>query len=202
MAEWYLLAVRRVQPKGPYLLGGWSFGGLVAFEMAQRLDALGETVALLALLDSGVPEPGEAGPSHDAQVIAGVLEGVGFPMRAGELRARGDTGRQLADAVGRAQAAGLLPPVFSAAAAHRHFEICKANLEAASAYRVLPYRGRITLFRTRREPGHDPTRIWKRRAGGGLDTYDAPGQHSNMVWKPHVEELARQLRSCLELAEE
>src|SRR5258708_14783093 len=104
MAEWYLLAVRRVQPKGPYLLGGWSFGGLVAFEMAQRLDALGETVALLALLDSGVPEPGEAEPSDHAQVIAGVLGGMGFPIPAAELPAPGDTRRPSADPAARAQA--------------------------------------------------------------------------------------------------
>ncbi|HYX25875.1 MAG TPA: amino acid adenylation domain-containing protein, partial [Thermoanaerobaculia bacterium] len=50
MAALYLDAVRRAQPHGPYLLGGWSFGGLVAYEMAQRLTAAGEKVGVLALL--------------------------------------------------------------------------------------------------------------------------------------------------------
>ena len=52
MAEFYLDAIRQVQPHGPYLLAGYSLGGLVTFEMAQRLTAAGEKVALLAMLDS------------------------------------------------------------------------------------------------------------------------------------------------------
>ena len=52
MASHYLRGVREVQPHGPYCLSGYSFGGFVAFEMAQQLHAAGETVALLALLDT------------------------------------------------------------------------------------------------------------------------------------------------------
>jgi acetoacetyl-CoA synthetase len=52
MAQFYLDAVRQVQPSGPYLLAGYSLGGLVIFEMAQRLTAAGEKVALVAMLDS------------------------------------------------------------------------------------------------------------------------------------------------------
>ena len=52
MAQFHLDAIRRVQPNGPYLLGGYSLGGLVTFEIAQRLTAAGEEVALLAMLDS------------------------------------------------------------------------------------------------------------------------------------------------------
>jgi acetoacetyl-CoA synthetase len=52
MAEFYLDAIRQVQPRGPYLLAGYSLGGLVVLEMAQRLTGAGEKVALLAMLDS------------------------------------------------------------------------------------------------------------------------------------------------------
>ncbi|MBN3892533.1 MAG: amino acid adenylation domain-containing protein [Nostoc sp. JL31] len=58
MATHYIEALRRVQPKGPYFLGGWSFGGWVAFEMAQQLQKSGEEVALLAVLDTLAPIPG------------------------------------------------------------------------------------------------------------------------------------------------
>lgn len=58
MATHYIEALRRVQPKGPYFLGGWSFGGWVAFEMAQQLQNSGEEVALLAVLDTLAPIPG------------------------------------------------------------------------------------------------------------------------------------------------
>jgi amino acid adenylation domain-containing protein len=58
MASHYIQALRIVQPQGPYFLGGWSFGSWVAFEMAQQLEKSGEEVALLALLDTLAPVPG------------------------------------------------------------------------------------------------------------------------------------------------
>ena len=54
MSEHYLPAIRNIQPQGPYLLGGYSLGGLVAMEMAQALQAAGEEVGLLALLDTQI----------------------------------------------------------------------------------------------------------------------------------------------------
>ncbi|MCP4641833.1 MAG: amino acid adenylation domain-containing protein [bacterium] len=53
LAVYYIEAMRSIQPEGPYLIGGWSFGGLVAFEMACQLEAAGHEVALLALMDTG-----------------------------------------------------------------------------------------------------------------------------------------------------
>ncbi|WP_445638423.1 Amino acid adenylation domain-containing protein [Nostoc sp. DSM 114161] len=58
MASHYIEALRKVQPEGPYFLGGWSFGGWVAYEMAQQLQKSGEEVALLAVLDTLAPIPG------------------------------------------------------------------------------------------------------------------------------------------------
>ena len=52
MASYYADSIRDVQPRGPYILAGYSFGGVVAFEMAHQLSTTGEKVALLALLDS------------------------------------------------------------------------------------------------------------------------------------------------------
>jgi pimeloyl-ACP methyl ester carboxylesterase len=52
MATRYLRVLRKVQPSGPYFLGGYSMGGIVAYEMARRLLAEGDKVGLLALLDT------------------------------------------------------------------------------------------------------------------------------------------------------
>src|SRR5204863_9063960 len=52
MACYYVETLRRRQPEGPYMLGGWSMGGLIAYEMAQQLRSRGEEISLLALLDS------------------------------------------------------------------------------------------------------------------------------------------------------
>ena len=57
MAAAHLETLRSVQPEGPYLLGGWCNGGLVAYEMARQLHAQGQTVDLLVLMDSDAPAP-------------------------------------------------------------------------------------------------------------------------------------------------
>jgi len=53
IAALYVRAIRSVQPAGPYLIAGWSFGGIVAYEIAQQLHAAGEQAPLLALIDCG-----------------------------------------------------------------------------------------------------------------------------------------------------
>ena len=70
MAAYYIQALQTVQPTGPYLLGGWSMGGVVAFEMAQQLHAQGQRVALLVLLDGRIPTPDETFPEEDSEAIS------------------------------------------------------------------------------------------------------------------------------------
>jgi thioesterase domain-containing protein/acyl carrier protein len=80
LARSYLDAVRRAVPKGPYLLGGWSFGGLVAAEMAQALRHAGEEVALLALLDSHAQSDPHDDPNELAALTAWELgDGQSWP---------------------------------------------------------------------------------------------------------------------------
>jgi thioesterase domain-containing protein len=55
LAAHYIEEVRRAQPNGPYFLIGYSWGGLVAYEMAQQLTASGEVVELVALVDTLLP---------------------------------------------------------------------------------------------------------------------------------------------------
>jgi amino acid adenylation domain-containing protein len=70
MARDYMAAIRRVQSHGPYRLLGHSFGGLVAFEMARQLEAEGERVAILALLDTSIPDPADQTLPNEALVAA------------------------------------------------------------------------------------------------------------------------------------
>jgi amino acid adenylation domain-containing protein len=82
LARIYLDAVRKAVPKGPYLLGGWSFGGLVAFEMAQALRHTGEEVALLALLDSHAQNDTHDDPDMLATLAAWELgDGQSWPQQ-------------------------------------------------------------------------------------------------------------------------
>ncbi|MEK8019651.1 MAG: alpha/beta fold hydrolase, partial [Candidatus Parabeggiatoa sp.] len=85
MATHYLNALRMFQSDGPYILGGHSFGGLVAFEMAQQLSTLGQEVALLFMMDTVGPDQVliDNKDSDDVRVIAyalGLDSNIDFPV--------------------------------------------------------------------------------------------------------------------------
>jgi len=69
LAARLIQAIRTVQPQGPYFLGGWSFGGIVAFEMALQLQRQGEVVAFLGLIDTGAPSRQADSPKRSAQLL-------------------------------------------------------------------------------------------------------------------------------------
>jgi len=85
LAAFHLAALREERPQGPYLLGAWSFGGLVALEMARRLEDEGEDVPLVALLDTALPGsvPGEA---EEEELRAALAAEVEEPEREPALR--------------------------------------------------------------------------------------------------------------------
>ena len=62
LAALYVDAVQEAQPAGPYLLGGWSSGGVIAYEMARQLEAQGHTVAQLVVIDAPAPMPHDTAP--------------------------------------------------------------------------------------------------------------------------------------------
>ncbi len=195
MAATYLEALRAVQPEGPYRLGGWSMGGVVAFEMARQLDG---QVEQLAVLDVPAPGRGEAVDEETlrawfARDLAG-LQGKPLPEELGSLSA--DT--PLPEAFARVQELGLLPEGLDFTAAARRFEIFRANLRRIERYTAHPYRGRIQLFRA--DGSHfddpaDPTLGWGALAAGGVELRQLPGSHWAIVSPPAVEAVAAAFQS-------
>ena len=80
MARDYVAEIRRIQPKGPYLIGGFSGGGIVGFEMVRQLEAVGERTAALILLDTPIGEPTTLSYGDKLQLwLPGLRrEGLGF----------------------------------------------------------------------------------------------------------------------------
>src|SRR6185436_1107445 len=197
MADFYLDAVRAMQPVGPWHLGGWSFGGLVAYEMACRLHERGEPAGLVAVLD--VPPRDEEGALDDETelLVRGLDEQFlqRVPLCVDELRGL-DTRAQVARVMEKARRAGILPD-FDERRAVGVVEVFKANLRAASAWEPRPYPGRITVFRAAGDSrlGLDPTGGWGALAAA--EVVAVPGDHLDMVVPPHVETLARELRTVL-----
>jgi thioesterase domain-containing protein len=208
MAAHYVECIRAAQPSGPYLIGGWSFGGLVAFEMARQLTAAGAEVALLAILDSGTPEMEREFErrSDDAALLAILAHEMYLPVVATELRQLEPEQRLhfVADYMNRA---GLIfddaPEVV-----RRQLEIFKYRNRATLNYDPGPYAGGISLFVAGdRQPDEEEAEAlpdliegWRKLALGGLDVFSVPGAHHEIGREPNVQVLAGHLRSCIDQA--
>ena len=201
MARGYVRELRAFQPRGPYSLGGQSFGGLVAFEMARQLETDGETVGVLALLDTihvGQRGLGRArsGRWHRAarlrrQLVSHAGAALRGPDRRGYLRQRVRVVRRhLRNLVWRARF-----PQFA--------RVQRANREAFNRFVPRPYGGRVTFFMaSERMPGErcDPLEMWQPLATGGVDLYEVPGDHITISVEPNAAVLARLLQARLDAA--
>jgi amino acid adenylation domain-containing protein len=203
MAARYLAEVRRVQPQGPYRLGGWSMGGLVAFAMARQLAAEGQAPELLALIDTLPPETATA-PATDEELVASFAQdmarrlGSNVGISPEELRSLPER-EKLAHVVRLGHAAGLLPADFGLAQIEPLFATFAANLQASRAYAPEPYTGRLTLWVSEATAASRAAALdaWSRLVPAGLDRALLPGDHYSLLRRPEVERLARELTAQL-----
>jgi len=208
MASHYLELIRTVQSEGPYLLGGWSMGGLVAFEMAQQLQAQGQTVSLLALIDSHAPSGDQAPGVDDLALLASFALDLGLPLQqitfdVGNLRQLSPDER-LACIVKQAKQTGVIPPDIELAQVRCLFHVFKCNFQAMNRYMPRAYSGPITLFTaTERldEKPSDEDLDWGALTAGNLTVHEVPGNHYTMVRAPNVGTLAEKLKKHLRVAE-
>jgi amino acid adenylation domain-containing protein len=208
LATHYLKAVRQVQPHGPYHLGGWSMGGVVAFEMAQQLRKEGQDVALLAVIDSAIPKPLERlddPREEDARLLAGFLRDMGaqagktLPDIFERLRHM-DSPEQIVSLLEEAVAQGILPPDTDAAQFQSLFKVFKTNLQALSSYVPQKYEGRMVLLRATENGNQDGFSGWSNLAES-VETYSLPGNHYTLLRQPQVQALATVVSSQLDVDE-
>jgi amino acid adenylation domain-containing protein len=207
IARQYLETILERQPRGPFQIAGWSFGGLVAYEMAHRLEEIGHEVGLLALFDTFRPSQ-NGSELDDADILAELFDaGQGSPTEVvEEIRARGDLDSQIRYLVERfGSTSELLPADVDPASLRKHFEIYRGNVLAGLRYSPRPFAGRICLFRATERPAGagetDPELGWSDLARGGIEIYNVPGRHSRLLLRPAVQVVADRLRTCLDRAE-
>jgi amino acid adenylation domain-containing protein len=201
MAAEYVAAIRAVQPQGPYHLGGWSMGGIVALEMAQQLLAQGQEVGLLVLLDTTIPVNETNREYADETDLSG--KEYGLDMTLEELDRLGPD-EQLPYLWDHVKKLGLVEADTPMELAEQILNDLKrlfhAHAQMANDYVVRHYPGRITLFRPLESPFQVPIREdrgWGRLAQA-VEVHFVPGHHHSMVKEPHVQALAQELRACLE----
>jgi thioesterase domain-containing protein len=198
MAASYLAILREVQPHGPYFLGGWSAGGLVAYEMARRLVGLGEEVALLALFDAAVPDP-QREPARPRAILGQLARRYGV-----DLSGRKDlktTTEALAVILREARAASTVSVEVSEADLRRQARLYRSHAMAVQAYSPPAYPGRLTLFRAAEQSDaqHSDQLGWDRFAAA-VDVCVVPGNHETLFREPHVRALGEQLAQRLATA--
>nr|WP_256560316.1 non-ribosomal peptide synthase/polyketide synthase [Myxococcus dinghuensis] len=205
MAAAYVEAVQEVQPRGPYLLGGWSLGGVVAYEMARQLRARGETVGLLAVFDAYAPRAGgmeDAAPRlHSALLFAKDL--MGASLATLELDVASLAGREPDEVLGRLLEAGLasgaLPRGMDLSRLRALFEVFEAHHAALLRYGPRPLSGRTLLFEASEvEEGATADRGWAALVGAALERHVIPGDHYALLRGRGVQLLAERLKEALE----
>jgi len=199
MAATYIKALQEVQLNGPYYLGGWSMGGVIAWEMAQQLQASGQAVALVALIDSYTPnamselETDEASLAHSLAADLSGLFGTELPLEQlnfGQLQPE----EQLQHIFTAAKRLNLLPPEVDMEQMRHLFEVFKANRIAIANYQPQPYAGKVALFCA---SSSAENRGWSSLTTQNLDTYIIPGSHYTMMRSSYVQVLAQELETHL-----
>ena len=200
MAAQYVEDMRAACPKGPYHLLGFSFGGLVAYEIAQQLLAQGEEVGLLGMLDTRQP-----GLMRGVPASGSLLRQIYLRMRLLYLRTHRRNGRlrylwrRLKERMQRVNYMYVASkgPGKVASSIRNVREI---NYVAGISYTVQPYSGKVTLFRAENnefEAPLAPDLNWGQFAAGGVEIKDLPGDHGQILYQPGLSVLATQLTSAL-----
>ncbi|MBD0372769.1 MAG: AMP-binding protein, partial [Pyrinomonadaceae bacterium] len=204
MAADYVRALQAVQPQGPYLLGGYSFGSMVAFEMAQQLQSQGQAIELLALFDTEIVflsnRAKESEKADDATILANLFEHLP-PLPLDRIR-RLAPDEQLSYMIEVAKANNVIPPDLDFSQARNFVKVLRANLKAAADYVPQPYPGQITFFQASEQPetedGREPSEDLSKLARGGVKVFEVPGNHVSMFLRPHVQALAESLKARLD----
>ena len=191
MAADYLREIKTRQPNGPYYLCGYSFGGLVAFEIARRLSESGSEIGFVGLFDT-MMSPLRWPLRAWLSIVGRRIARLPGNLRAALLRARpaAPSASIDKDNLSLPGILGSLPTSVVRVAA--------SALIASARYRAGFYRGQLTLFTpVGREPGLPSLEaIWRKHART-LSIVETQGDHSTMLSVPNADSTAASLTRCL-----
>jgi thioesterase domain-containing protein len=184
MADVYLDHLRAAQREGPYYLGGYSFGGYVALEMARRLLVQGEEIRALILLDTY---------ARETKTVVGRFLTLSTAQKVTYAKRRAARYRK---SLKHRIDFLFLPSAVKA--------VRRSTAAAENNYRLGSYPEKIFLFRAS-EKGlrglEDASGGWNKYALGGLEIHEIDGDHGNVLNEPNVQVLAQELRELLERAQ-
>ncbi|RKH52739.1 condensation domain-containing protein, partial [Corallococcus llansteffanensis] len=205
LAALHLEAVRTVQPHGPYRLGGWSMGAVVAFEMARQLLERGEEVERLVFIEPSPTSYAQGTRMEDAATL-GQLFTVNLAHTTGlseELPAHvpaGDAAKLLPHLLEEGQRVGAFGPEVNLAWLQRRQRVFNACISALSGHVLRPLRVPVLMLRGTEanvDEGGDRTRGWAALTDS-IEVVDVPGTHYSVLQPPQVDSVGRALARYLD----
>lgn len=205
MAMYYLREIRIIQPEGPYYLGGPCFGGAVAFEMAQQLQAQGCAIGLLALIDV-VNMPGTnariGSEKKGAEKISYYVHRVIYELKDGNLSQllynffiygnKQRIKKKLIHLLGDPQKVRIQ-------------NVLNSHRIAWTKYHPKTYHGKITLFQCSKYlklVSNFLAKDWTHVAAGGFERHVFQGSHNEILQEPKFQEVVIKLKECLEKSQQ
>lgn len=216
IAAHYIAAIKQIQPEGPYLIGGASFGGTISLEMAQQLTAMGDEVSRIVIFDHTPPNTLSEEETQATKVQQAMQFAQNFPrwfksfteLGPAAMRDRIQRKLRLAKKPETPQVVANGTPLDILEAAdiidyaddlpdHRR-KLITANFNAIDSYRPQRWNGRVLLLKAKSRPlfgRTDPIVAWRKLVGDqNLTAIEVDGSHEGMFHEPHVRPLAKVLK--------
>jgi phthiocerol/phenolphthiocerol synthesis type-I polyketide synthase E len=217
MAVRYVDLLSAVQPCGPYVLGGWSLGGIVAFEMALQLKARGQEVSLVVMMDSASRHyPGPAGEDPGTKLAEEIIataealairEGRELKLSKRELEFL-TADEQMDVFLREMKREGIIPSDVGRAALKALLDIFRNSQKALENYVPQVYDGAVTILRARevspdlrevtRGICDDPAFGWQSFCARPVTVHFVPGDHMHMMAEPNIRTLGAVLQRCID----
>jgi amino acid adenylation domain-containing protein len=205
MASYFIKSIQTVQPHGPYFLLGYSFGGLVAFEIARQLAELDERVEFLGLVDirSPIVPKDTMSVKKWLNLHLGELKKLEFKDRIKYFTDK-VTHRVAIKTKGYAEEyKNMMTKKLSGFEMFKPelLNVLESNLQATKNYSPQVYQGNATLFWCEYQSLYIekyPDLGWGNIVSGGVDTVFIPGEHLSLLAEPHVQVFAENLKLVLD----
>jgi amino acid adenylation domain-containing protein len=216
MASAYIKELTAFQPEGPYYLGGFCLGGLLALEAAQQLTAAGQEVALVVMIQSIHRDSVgfKSGTTAFHRFWYRTKKRIDLELENLSYRGKGYIAERARHLWNRARARAVIAfrnmthqdaSDSSRLSMHTTLEaLAMEHQKALAKYVPRPYGGDVLLFRASRQLAGlmaDEYLGWKRSLHGNLDVCEAPGHQQNLLLEPNVSRLAEKLTARLSAAQ-
>lgn len=199
MGRLYVEQLSQIDHSGPYVLGGYSGGGVVALEMAHQLIAQGKQVRLVVLFDTFEPSTRPRKPALADRITKLLQGGTAYLSE----RSRAKWSRHLNELSAELKLRFYLSQQQPLPLELRELQLTRSFYEASARYRARRYEGRVILFRADRVAEvfqHvGPTLGWDGLLPG-LEIVEVPGTHDSLILEPNVSVLTAHLKRALEEA--